>query len=62
MDPDELYETTLNPANRIIRQITVEDAQASEAMLELAMGKEVPPRKEWIENYRDLIDVNMLDL
>lgn len=62
MDPDELYETTLNPANRIIRQITVEDATNAEAMLELAMGEEVPPRKEWIEQYRDLIDVNMLDL
>ena len=62
MDPDELYQTTLNPANRIIRQITVEDATNAEAMLELAMGKEVPPRKEWIEQYRDLIDVNMLDL
>lgn len=62
MDADELYETTLNPANRIIRQITVEDVKNAEEMLELAMGKEVPPRKEWIENYRDLIDVNMLDI
>lgn len=62
MDPEELYETTLNPANRIIRQITVEDAKNAEEMLELAMGKEVPPRKEWIEKYRDLIDVNMLDV
>lgn len=62
MDPDELYETTLNPANRIIRQITVDDAKNAEEMLELAMGSEVPPRKVWIENYRDLIDVNMLDI
>jgi DNA gyrase subunit B len=62
MDAEELYETTLNPANRIIRQITVDEASNAEEMLELAMGKEVPPRKEWIENYRDLIDVNTLDI
>ncbi|MBC9705764.1 MAG: type IIA DNA topoisomerase subunit B [Enterococcus sp.] len=62
MDGEELYETTLNPANRIIRQITIEDAERAEAMLDLAMGKEVPPRKEWIENYRDLIDVQTLDI
>lgn len=62
MDPEELYETTLKPANRVIRQITVDTASAAEEMLELAMGKEVPPRKEWIENYRDLIDVNTLDI
>lgn len=62
MDGEELYETTLNPANRIIRQITIEDAEKAEAMLDLAMGKEVPPRKEWIENYRNLIDVQTLDI
>lgn len=62
MDAEELYETTLNPANRIIRQITVEDATNAEAMLDLAMSDAVPPRKEWIENYRDLIDVNTLDI
>ena len=62
MDPEELRVTTLDPENRILRQITVDDADEAEAMLDLAMGSAVPPRKAWIENYRALIDTSLLDV
>jgi len=48
MDAAELWETTMNPEVRSVRQITIEDAEAAEEMLELLMGSEVAPRREYI--------------
>lgn len=49
MNPEQLWETTLNPANRTLLQITLEDAEKAEEMLQICMGKAVPPRKAFIE-------------
>ena len=49
MDPDELRDTTMAKATRILRQITVEDLQAADAAFEKLMGEEVEPRREFIE-------------
>lgn len=62
MDANEFWDTTLNPETRTLKQITFEDAAAAEAMLELAMGKEVPARKEWIINNRSILSDDELDL
>ena len=59
MDADQLRETTMDPAARPLRRITISDAAAAEAMFELLMGNDVAPRKEFIstaEIDRDRID------
>lgn len=61
MDAHELWETTMNPATRSVRRITIEDAAAAEAMLELAMSDAVPPRRNWIIDAASQIDVEALD-
>ena len=48
MDDDELFETTLNPETRVLRQITVGDAQAAQEAFDVMMGAAVDPRKNFI--------------
>ena len=49
MDPEELWETTMNPATRTILQVTVEDAIKADEIFSMLMGDEVMPRKRYIE-------------
>jgi DNA gyrase subunit B len=59
MDADQLRETTMDPAARTLRRITISDAAAAESIFELLMGNDVAPRKEFIstaEIDRDRID------
>jgi DNA gyrase subunit B len=48
MDADQLRETTMDPAHRTLRRITMKDVKKAEAIFELLMGNEVAPRKEFI--------------
>jgi DNA gyrase subunit B len=48
MDADQLAETTMDPRRRTLRRITVDDASAAEAVFDLLMGNDVPPRKEFL--------------
>lgn len=48
MDADELWETTMDPTVRTLRRITMEDTTQAADMLELLMGDDVAPRREWI--------------
>ena len=48
MDADQLAETTMDPRRRILRRITIDDAEAAEAVFELLMGNDVAPRKDFI--------------
>ena len=50
MDADQLRETTMDPAHRTLRRITMKDVTKAEAMFELLMGNEVAPRKEFISS------------
>ncbi len=49
MNSEELWETTLNPENRILKQITIEDAEEADATFTMLMGDSVPPRKHFIQ-------------
>jgi DNA gyrase subunit B len=48
MDPDQLWETTLNPETRILKQVEIEDARMATEVTSMLMGSEVPPRKQFI--------------
>ncbi len=49
MNADQLWETTMNPANRILKQIKIDDAEEADAVFTMLMGDEVPPRKHFIQ-------------
>lgn len=51
MDPDQLWETTLDPRTRILKQVEIEDARMASAVTEMLMGTEVPPRKAFIYDH-----------
>ncbi len=48
MNPQELWETTLNPENRVLKQVTIEDALEAEELFTILMGAEVAPRRDFI--------------
>ncbi len=49
MNPEQLWETTLNPEHRILKQVTIENAVEADNVFSMLMGDEVPPRREFIE-------------
>ncbi|MFG1643886.1 type IIA DNA topoisomerase subunit B [Amycolatopsis sp. NPDC049252] len=61
MDADELWDTTMNPASRSVRRITMDDAEAAENALELLMGEKVEPRRNWLVASSDRIDRDAID-
>jgi DNA gyrase subunit B len=49
MNPEQLWETTLNPESRILKKITIDSAAEADRVFSMLMGDEVPPRREFIE-------------
>ena len=49
MDPEQLWETTMNPETRLLKQVTIENAAAADYVFSMLMGEDVGPRREFIE-------------
>jgi len=60
MNPEELWETTMNPEKRVLIQVKVEDAKEADRTFDVLMGKEVLPRKKFIEHFAK--EVTNLDI
>jgi DNA gyrase subunit B len=60
MNPDQLWETTMTPENRVLLQVTIEDAEVASEAFTLFMGDEVEPRRNYIETHAK--DVKHLDV
>ena len=57
MDPEQLWETTLNPETRLLKRVEIEDARMASDVTEVLMGTEVPPRRAFI--YRNATDAEL---
>jgi DNA gyrase subunit B len=51
MNPDQLWETTMSPENRVLKQVAIEDAEKASEVFDVLMGSEVPPRKKFIQTH-----------
>ena len=60
MNPDQLWESTMNPATRTILQVNIDDAVQADEIFDMLMGDQVPPRKRFIQTHAK--DVRNLDV
>ena len=60
MDPEQLWETTMEPSGRIMLQVSIEDAAEAERIVIDLMGDQVEPRKDFIQKHAR--DVRFLDI
>ncbi len=60
MNPEQLWETTMNPETRVLKKVTIEDAELADELFTILMGEKVEPRKEFIEKHA--LEVKELDV
>ncbi len=59
MNPEQLWETTMNPANRILKKMSIGDAEEVDRVFTMLMGEEVPPRKHFIQENAKLANLDI---
>jgi len=59
MNPEELWETTMDPAHRILKKVNIDDAEEANKVFEILMGSEVPPRKSFIQSNAKLAEIDI---
>ena len=62
MDADQLWETTMNPENRVLMQVKIEDAEKADAIFSKLMGTEVDLRKTFIQSRAKFVNTEDLDI
>ena len=58
MDPEQLWETTLNPETRILKQVEIEDIRLANEVTEMLMGSDVPPRRNFIREHASEAEID----
>ena len=59
MNAEELWETTMDPARRVMKQVAIEDAAEADKIFDMLMGSEVAPRKSFITTYAKTADIDI---
>jgi len=59
MNPEELWETTMDPEHRVIKKVNIEDAEDANKVFDILMGSEVPPRKSFIQSNAKLAEIDI---
>jgi len=59
MNPDQLWDTTMDPERRILKQILISDAEESDRVFSMLMGDEVPPRKKFIVTHAKMANLDL---
>ena len=59
MNPEQLWETTMNPENRILKKISIDDGEEVDRVFTMLMGEEVPPRKHFIQENAKLATLDI---
>ncbi len=58
MDAEQLWETTLDPERRVLKQVEIEDARMASEVTEMLMGSDVPPRRQFIHDHADEAEID----
>ncbi len=58
MNPDQLWETNMNPDTRLLKQVTIENAAEADYIFSMLMGDDVAPRRDFIERNATYADID----
>jgi DNA gyrase subunit B len=58
MNAEQLWDTTMNPENRTLRQVSIDSAAEADRIFSMLMGDEVPPRRDFIERHAKYANID----